>query len=195
MRRAQAVALALCVTGATLALLSSGRHWVTVSASAPLGGGRTAVRGIGVRGSDLTGVLGPLGLVGLAGAAAVLATRGLARVLVGLLLAAAGAGAGIAVLRVALDPERPARLALQAQGRTESLVSADLGAWGLIAVAAPFCVLAAGALVALRGRAWSALSQRYDAPTARVPAVAEAAPRDPDAALWDALDRGDDPTR
>ncbi|MCW2665983.1 MAG: hypothetical protein JWN57_945, partial [Frankiales bacterium] len=38
-----------------------------------------------------------------------------------------------------------------------------------------------------------ALGARYDAPAAR-PAAAAAEPR-PGAAVWDALDRGEDPTR
>jgi len=168
---------------------------VTAAVSEPVGGGRTVLRGTGVNGAELTGVVGPLGLVGLAGAAAVLATRGLARVLVGILLAAAGVGAAAVVLRVLLDPERPARLALQQEGQTGSFVSAAVRDWAWIAVVASVCVAVAGVLVAVRGRAWSAMSQRYDAPSAPAAPTARSASRDPEAALWDALDRGDDPTR
>jgi hypothetical protein len=48
-----------------------------------------------------------------------------------------------------------------------------------------------GALLALRGPRWSALSARYEAPAAR---AAERPTGPGDAGTWDALDRGEDPT-
>ncbi|MCW2613469.1 MAG: hypothetical protein JWN08_463, partial [Frankiales bacterium] len=51
-------------------------------------------------------------------------------------------------------------------------------------------------------RRWAALSARYDAPAARAAGSGEAAPGDEQAAgarqeraLWEALDRGEDPTQ
>jgi hypothetical protein len=55
------------------------------------------------------------------------------------------------------------------------------GAGGLL-------VLAAGVIAVVRGRRWAQMGSRYDAPgAARL--SAEGSP-----ALWDALDRGEDPT-
>ena len=48
----------------------------------------------------------------------------------------------------------------------------------------------AGALTVLRGRSWPGLGQRYDAPAPRP--VPEGPPTE--RALWEALDRGEDPT-
>jgi hypothetical protein len=46
---------------------------------------------------------------------------------------------------------------------------------------------AAGLLVVVRGRSWAAMSTRYDAPAERS--------RHGEASLWEALDRGEDPTK
>lgn len=55
----------------------------------------------------------------------------------------------------------------------------------VLAVGGGAILCATGVLVALRGPRWSALGARYDAPSER-PVT--------DTDLWDALDRGDDPT-
>ena len=71
--------------------------------------------------------------------------------------------------------------------------------WGVLSAVCGLLVVLAGVLVAWRGQRWRAMSARYDRPQ-----VADAAPSAEDeerarqranAALWTALDRGDDPTR
>ena len=59
--------------------------------------------------------------------------------------------------------------------------------WRLLVIAGALPVLAAGAAAVARGARWSEMSARYEAPGA----VRE---KDPDVALWDALDQGEDPT-
>jgi hypothetical protein len=58
-------------------------------------------------------------------------------------------------------------------------------AWPWLALAGGVLLAAAGLLVTVRGRRWSSLGRRHEPPSARP--VAE---RD----LWEALDRGEDPT-
>ena len=112
---------------------------------------------------SLTGVA----LLALAGVAGVLATGGLARRLVGGLLASAGAVQAVAAL-----------LALGGAGPPAPL----------LAVAGGAVLLAVGALAALREPRLPRFGARYAAAGDR------RAPRDPDRAAWEALDAGEDPT-
>jgi uncharacterized membrane protein (TIGR02234 family) len=82
-------------------------------------------------------------------------------------------------------------------------MAAVSGGWPWIALAAAALVVVGGATTIVRGRAWSGLSGRYDAPNAedRAPGTGRAAPPggstgtvDEDVA-WDALSRGEDPTK
>ena len=59
--------------------------------------------------------------------------------------------------------------------------------WPWAALVGSVLLAAGGLLVALRGRRWAVLSGRYDAPAARRTA--------PEVSAWEALDRGEDPTR
>jgi peptidoglycan/LPS O-acetylase OafA/YrhL len=122
-------------------------------------------------GNHVAQAVRPLALVALAGAAALLATRRWGRIAVGILIVAAGAGTAVAAV-VATDPPG----------------SVHLPAWRIVTVIAAVPVVLAGGAAAARGYRWSVMSARYDAPGARQRV------QDPDVALWDALDRGDDPT-
>jgi hypothetical protein len=150
----------------TLGLVCAG-----LVASAALLWGASAVvwePGAGRTGTQVAPSLTGVALLALAGVAGVLATGGLARRLVGGLLAAAGAAQTVAAL-------------------------AALGAAGtpapLLAVAGGLLLLAAGVLVALREPWLPRLGARYAAPGA--PKRRQA---DPDRAAWEALDAGEDPT-
>ncbi|MDQ1709316.1 MAG: hypothetical protein QOG49_701, partial [Frankiaceae bacterium] len=115
-------------------------------------------------------VVGALALAALAGVVGVLASRGRGRQLVGVVLG--GLGCAIAAeSAIGLGATAPTR-------------------WPMAALAGGGGVLAAGLVVAVRGARWQQLAARYDGPQA----ASAAAPRDPEAALWDALSRGDDPT-
>ncbi len=93
-RREYALVLLLGLAGAACVLLSVRQEWARVVTAAPHPLPATTVS---VRGQDLVPVAGALGLAALAGLAAVLATRGLARRLVGVLLAAFGVGTAMSV--------------------------------------------------------------------------------------------------
>lgn len=62
------------------------------------------------------------------------------------------------------------------------------GGWPLLAAAGGLAVAAAGAVTIIRGGRWPSMGARYERP-----ARARRQPGDP-ARLWQALDRGEDPT-
>lgn len=167
-RRGLATTAVVCAAGAGLVLLAATRGWqdVLVHQPAPLPA-KTTHRS----GAEIAPWLPALGVVALAGAGALFATRSALRLAVGVLLALAGAGITVA--------------ALVALGDGVRLV------WPLLCALGGLAVLAAGLVTVREGRSWPAMGARYDRP---------AAPRTrPDrpasqAELWDALDRGEDPT-
>ncbi|MGH3715392.1 MAG: Trp biosynthesis-associated membrane protein, partial [Micromonosporaceae bacterium] len=110
-----------------------------------------------------------------------LATRGTARLLVGVVAVGCGlalvAGAGYGAT-LAGDAGRTALAA---------------GIWPWLAVAGGLAVTAAGVLAVLRSRGWPAMSARYQRAESAPAAPAPDATAEP-SQLWDALDSGADPT-
>lgn len=187
-RKALGLAVLGCVAGAGLALFAASRGWTTVithrvAPLPPLSTVRT--------GGDLIPWLPAGALVALAGAGALIATRGIARLAVGGLLVLAG-------------------LAVAAAGVRAVAGGVPLG-WPALCVAGGGLIVAAGIGAARRGRSWPGLGSRYErAPGEATPSGGPksdspdprrsgegggAAAATPSAELWDALDRGDDPTR
>lgn len=167
--RDRSVAVAACAAGAGLALLAVSRIWVreTVVRPAPLPPLHATHTG-----SGLAPWLPALALVALAGSGALLATRGAARYLVGALLVVAGAGLAAGTAG-----------ALPASGRLDP-------AWPVVTVLGGLLVAAAGVLTVVRGRSWPGMSARYERrPTTGTGETATGVQ------VWEALDRGDDPTR
>ena len=185
-RREQAAVLVVLGVASSVLLLAVGRHWVRTAADpARLEAARSQT------GSVLAPGLPALALVGLAGVVAVLATRGRLRQAVGVVVALDGTGAVVLAL-------------------TAPPAGAHVSGWQRVAVLAAGVVALSGVAVAVRGPRWPTMGGRYDAPAAAGapsapgggsaetgPAVAaEAGDRSPaqDRALWDAIERGDDPT-
>ena len=182
MRRGLVVAVLLCLAGAALVLLATSRAWLSVQTDVPIG---LPARGVELTGSELAPGTRALALLGLAGVAALAATRSGGRIVVGALVALAGLGVMVAVARVALD-QTAAALRAEPGSSLTVVVREDGGVWPYVALLGGLLLLAAGVLTVVRGRSWSALGAKYDAPT-------EPKPRS-EASLWDALDRGEDPT-
>jgi hypothetical protein len=67
-------------------------------------------------------------------------------------------------------------------------VHAAANGWCLVAAIGGLIGVLAGALTVVWSRNWTAMGAKYDAPSAPRPV------KDPAAAAWDALDRGEDPT-
>ncbi|MGN9775688.1 Trp biosynthesis-associated membrane protein [Micromonospora sp. H33] len=178
-RRELTYAVLLCVAGAGLAAWAATRTWAVelTPRPAPLPPVRDARTG-----ADLLPWLPALALVALAGGGAVLATRGRVRRLLGGLLALLG----VAV----------------AAGGAYGLAAGFAGdvsrQWPLLSLVGGVLAAAGGLLTALRGRRWPAMGARYE----RRPRPVAAARPQPGSVTgrrtteaWDALDRGEDPTR
>jgi uncharacterized membrane protein (TIGR02234 family) len=188
-RRELSAAVLLCLVGACVVLVGAGRAWTTVELPAgPLAGARTA----NSTGGELVPGVRALGLVGLAGVVALAATRRTGRTVVGVVLLFTGVG----VVAAVLAPDLSAAALRDAGGATAGASgTVTTTGWPWLAGAGGVLLAAAGGLTALRGRSWPGLGQRYEAPAQ---SGAAAGHREPVAAtergLWEALDRGEDPT-
>ncbi|HKC28371.1 MAG TPA: Trp biosynthesis-associated membrane protein, partial [Jatrophihabitans sp.] len=184
-------ALLLDVIGAAGALLAATRHWQTVTTPrpAPLHDDVLALTG-----RDIDAAPTALALVALAGVVAVIATRGWLRRVVGAVLALSGVGLvwRAAVSAGAVSAQR-ARALVTAHHPTAALgpaphVQANTG-WAVVTVVCGVLVTATGTWIAWRGHTWQVMSARYEAhPPAEGDSTKAAA------TLWNALDRGEDPT-
>jgi uncharacterized membrane protein (TIGR02234 family) len=207
-RRELGAAVLACLVGAVLVLLALVRDWVAV----PIGGSALLPdRVVGVSGAELAPGVRALALVGLAGVVGLAATRGRGRSAVGAVLGLVGVVVVVETVRVSTDLR--ARVGdVEAIGDLGGAGVVDGTLWPVVAVLGALLLVAAGALVTVRGRHWSALSERYDAPVigargGREPVPADSPADSPtdsptdkapvaptDKALWDDLDRGEDPT-
>jgi Tryptophan-associated transmembrane protein (Trp_oprn_chp) len=187
-RRELAVAVLVCAAGAGLALYAGSRTWLveTIARPAPLGPISTPRSG-----TALLPALAAVSLVALASAGALLAVRGWGRRLVGALIVAGGLAA--------------AGLAVSAFGR-----SGIATGWVVATAMGGLAAASAGVFALFRGPAWPRLGARYERSTQPVSGPdtdrriggsdqvesgsggsGEATSRE----FWDALDRGDDPTK
>lgn len=175
------VVAALLLAAGALAL-SSSLTWIP--ATGPEEHGNT--------GGDLVSALLPLAGLALAAVAAVLATSGLLRRIVGVLIGLAGLWSGwLAVAPVhpvhrglAVLPDDVRAAILRADTALSGQQLAGRGLVGLGAVS----LLYAAVLLVWRGQRMPKLGARYQAPGEERP------PADPDRELWERLDRGEDPT-
>jgi uncharacterized membrane protein (TIGR02234 family) len=194
-RRELGAALAGAVVAGGLALSAAGQTWITLTAvrRPPL---PPVVDQVG--GGQVAPLVTATGLLLLAAAVALVATRGLARVAVGLLAACAGAALGWSGIRTltggtALDRSLSTvggSPGVQLHGQVQA-------AWPVLAVVAGALAIVVGVLVVLRSRSWPAMGRRYERPGTAGRTAAAAAPVTPEdraAAAWRALDRGEDPT-
>jgi len=162
-----------CAAAGGLVLFAVSRTWLVevVQRPAPLEALHTPRTG-----GSLLPALPAMGLVMLAGAGALFATRGMARRAVGALVLVAGVVAAIlaavSLLRAGVTP-----------------------VWPVLAFVGAALAVAAGGFTIVRGASWPALGRRYDRPARPVHSGQAAAPAGNDRDLWDALDRGEDPTR
>jgi uncharacterized membrane protein (TIGR02234 family) len=192
-RREMGTLLAIGVAGAAGALLAGSQVWVRLSAVRPPPLPDVTVA---LAGREVEPLVPALGVVGLAGLVALLATRGRVRLLVGALLAASGLTVAVRAAGWVTGPDAgTALLLLTDAGRVSGVppgtavaASAD-PVWPALAVLGGLALLAAGVTAVLRARRWPGMSARYEAPAAAV-----ARPATEPSAVWDALDRGDDPT-
>jgi uncharacterized membrane protein (TIGR02234 family) len=213
-RREYALVLGTAAAGAVLVLLSVRQGWAQVVTDVPAPLPRSTVR---VSGQDLVPVAGALAVASLAALAAVIATRGPARRLVGVFLAVSGAliavlvsaGVGSADVLAAARGAAVSQAGSAIAGGGAAGPGATPGTpgggtpgvsaaahvvmasfpWRPLAAVGGLAVLAAGILVTWRGPRWPAMSGRYSrAGGGKTQPVADTT------TLWESLSRGVDPT-
>jgi uncharacterized membrane protein (TIGR02234 family) len=177
-------AVLLCLLGSFVILVCVGRVWTTAEVPAgPLADAGTLTS----TGAELLPGVRALGLVGLAGVVALAATRRVGRALVGLVLLATGVGVVLTVL-----VEDLTTAARRLDGLTDDVPVTLSSGWSWATAAGGLLLAVAGLLTLVRGTTWAALGQRYEAPTST--ATAASPPEPTERSLWEALDRGEDPT-
>ncbi|WP_214416915.1 TIGR02234 family membrane protein [Sphaerisporangium fuscum] len=195
-RRVLLAWVAAGAAGAVLPLVAAGRTWARVTFSADPGAPHMAP--VTQAGGDLVPVLSPLALASLAAVVAVLATRGVWRRVIGALMALFGAAIGFAAWQGA-SSSHVVRAALEHSTLTGAghATASVTWAWPATAVAGGVVLLAAGLTAVARGARWPGMSERYDRPGASGTGRGGPGGERPgagDRSLWDALDRGVDPT-
>lgn len=180
----------LAVVGAALASLAATLSWWSADYVDPLSGALTVT----ATGSAAVPELIPLALVGLAGFGAALATRGIARRVVGVVIALCGLGIAI---RCGLSfGSEPSALAEQLTRPAELVGPATVNPLGpLLGLIGGLLLTAAGVLITLGLGARQRMSTRYDRGNspARGPAASTSVEVDP-SEWWKELDAGVDPT-
>jgi uncharacterized membrane protein (TIGR02234 family) len=212
-RREYLAALLAGAAGAALVLISVRQGWARVVTIEPR---PLPVTSVSVRGQDLVPAAGALGLAALAGLAAVIATRGTARRVIGGVLVAFAAGMVLAVSQPLTDARvrAAARVAPAAGPAGASTVDNGTTAgstgvsglslashvtmsgfpWRWLVLLGALAVLAAGVLAAWRGPRWPVMSGRYERPARAPGAGRPAEPGASPATLWESLNQGIDPT-
>ncbi|MCW2882123.1 MAG: hypothetical protein JWQ95_6223 [Sphaerisporangium sp.] len=198
-RHAPLIWVACGAAGAGLALFASGRTWETVTFGGGPAGSRPAP--VPLAGGDLAPFIGPLALAALAAVLAVFATRGLWRRLVGVVIGLFGAGIVVGAAR-ALTAGHAISVARERTTMTggDMVIVSSAWAWPGAAAAGGVLLVLAGVLAVARGGRWPGMSDRYDragSPPEGAGTESTARPQRPGQAersLWDALDRGVDPT-
>ena len=186
------MALISLAAAALIVIAAFALPWASVTVPLVLGLSATGTE-VTFTGREIYPLAAVLPWLGLASVGGVFATRGWARVIVGLVVLATGLVSAVSAISFALDPRsavlnqlNPDQLSpdpLTQWASTPWWVRGLIGALGLVAV---------GGLIVARGRTWPGLSQRFER-SAGTKAGPDAAPISALSA-WDALDRGEDPT-
>lgn len=183
-----AVAAGLVLLGLVLVAIASHARWVTAAPADPELPGSARVE---LRGSELVPSAVPLALVSTAGLVAAVATgraaRGLVRLLASVVVVLAGLGVAWSTFTAAADLPGAFR-DVEAVRQASATLAVDPSVVRWIAGPGGLLLAAGGVVALLVGRGWPGLAARYERdPSAPRPAGPTSA--------WDALERGDDPTR
>jgi uncharacterized membrane protein (TIGR02234 family) len=190
-RSSRATVVLAAAAASVLLLVTASRPWLYVTLTDAL----SPQRSLAVTGARAAPVVPALALVALASAGALTVARRIGRVAALVAVGAAGVGAAVAIVWALADPAGAARAAVaEATGVTAASVAlpaadTEVSAWPWLALGSAVAVL----LVA--GWGWTAraawpTTRRFDAGS-----PADARREDHPGDAWDALSRGDDPTR
>jgi len=177
--------------GALLILVSYSATWAVVTASV-FEGDSSVTSEVALSGRELAPLPAAMGWVALAAIAGIVATARWGRRVVGGILVLAGGIAGVTALTYALTDVASGGAgtfvvaALDSRGLGAPLTVTG-SAWWILAIVGGLVTMAAGMMCAVAGHRLPALSRRYErnADTSATPGSV---------AMWDALDRGEDPT-
>ncbi|MEY9861958.1 putative membrane protein (TIGR02234 family) [Catenulispora sp. GAS73] len=188
-RRELSTTVLIALLGGIIAWASAGRPWAT-----GLAGVAPNTLKVTASGDDLSAGVTALGLTALAGALALFATQRLARRLVGVLLIAAGVGVAVYAFgeRGASHASRVLADKAAAKGYATHSMDAHMASWWALAAFGGVLVALAGVAAVVRGATWPGMSSRYENAASKT--AARAADTGTAKDLWDALDRGEDPT-
>lgn len=198
-RELTAAVVAAGLAGA-LGLLAGARPWVDllVVRAAPLPPAESTVSG-----GTVSPLVPGLALVVLAAAVGLLATRRWGRVAIGVLVLLAGAGMLLATVPWLGGASAGRLTALAADIDLPTGAVEGAGRDGpVIALVAGVLAVLIGLMVTRRSTRWPAMGARYEVPVAAPPVAAGQPPEAvgtestsrSERELWDALDRGEDPT-
>lgn len=187
------VTAVVCAVGAGLVLLAAGRGWASATIAMP---NPLPARHLTLTGADVAPAVNGLGIAGLAGLAGIIATRGIGRIVVGVLIVAIGAGTAVSAFTAGRGGRLLADLRERASIADGAAAHAHPTLWWTVAVAGGVVLVVAGVYTIVRGRRWPGMSSRYDAPggSAERRAAAMSTAAGTPAVLWDSLDSGTDPT-
>lgn len=220
-RRELALLLLCGAAGAGMALLATRQHVARVVVAAPH---PLPVTITPVSAQDLLPAASALAIAALASLAAVLATRGVARRVTGLITAALGVGVAVTaatgrraadVLAAAghanLSPANGAGGGIAPGSTTAGAGGNAAGslagfpahvefagsAWRMLMLAGAALIIIAGCVIVARARRLPAMSSRYErttGPRASQPARPASRPAPVAASMWDSMNAGADPT-
>lgn len=205
-RRGLVLAVAGCLVATSVILVSSGQRWLLAElpAEPPLPGVSQEFSG-----GEAVDVLMPIGLLVGAAGLALIATGRIGRLVIGVVLVAAGTLLVVAIGFFLYDDGVSVALSwAQAYAPPGGSVwpERDLAAApAVVALIAGAIALAVGLLAIAGSRRWPVMGARYERGRRRVPSenaatvaapgsVTDAAPAVNEATMWTALDRGEDPT-
>lgn len=197
-RREYGITLAVLILAAIGVIVAYGATWVTATVPVFLGE-PTPTRMVSLTGSMLFGSTGAAGWVAAACAAGIIATRTWGRTIIGMVAALAGLAAGVSAVTFILSrgPLVDAALA------DDQAIAVEGNAWWVMAALAGLAVTVSGAVTVIRGRRWPSLSARYERTSVGASDSqgnvsgrpgGESGGNPTAMHMWDALDRGDDPT-
>jgi Tryptophan-associated transmembrane protein (Trp_oprn_chp) len=167
-------ALTLLIVSAAGILIASSFTWVTAVVNV-LGGAGT--REVTVAGNAVVPTVVSLSIVALAGALAILALKGWARQMIGVLIVMVAILIEISVVRFAMNPI--------VESGNDTVGSVSLTPWWIIVMLLALVMMISGVITLGSSRAWSAMSAKYEG---------EAVRKESALSPWDALNAGQDPT-
>lgn len=192
--RGYAVTLVVGMPAATGVVVGLARPWIAASAIQPgLPDLETTVTG-----AEVAPLAGALGFVMLAAFGAVVATRGVIRRALGVLIVVCAVVVAVSTL-VLPDGTDQVETGLSAIGWAGGPYETSTRPWRWVTLAAAVLCAVAGAAIAGVGHRWATMGSRYDAPTSKegsAPSAGSVAGEDmSEADVWREIDEGRDPTQ